>query len=74
MHVDLVPQPGIEPGPPALGIWSLSHRTIRRAPVDVLSNLRKLVPYLSFVLPTEVFPSVFVCPQLFMVVFAILVF
>ena len=26
---DLVPQPGIEPGPPALGVWSLTHWTTR---------------------------------------------
>ena len=26
---DLVPWPGIKPEPPALGVWSLSHRTIR---------------------------------------------
>ena len=29
---DLVPWPGIEPGPPALGVRSLSHWTIREAP------------------------------------------
>ena len=28
---DLVPWPGIEPGPPALGTWSLSHQTTREA-------------------------------------------
>lgn len=26
----LVPQPGIAPGPPALGTWSLSYRTTRK--------------------------------------------
>ena len=26
---DLVPSTGIEPGPPALGVWSLSHWTIK---------------------------------------------
>ena len=31
---DLVPQPGIEPGPPALGAWSLTHWTTR----EVLHN------------------------------------
>ena len=30
---DLVPWPGIEPGPPALGGWSLSHWTTRKVPV-----------------------------------------
>ena len=27
---DLVPQPGIEPWPPALGAWSLTHWTTRK--------------------------------------------
>ena len=26
---DLVPSPGIEPGPPAFGVWSPSHWTIK---------------------------------------------
>ena len=29
---DLVPWPGIEPGPPALGAWSLNHWTTREVP------------------------------------------
>ena len=29
---DLVPWPGIEPEPPALGAWSLSHWTTREVP------------------------------------------
>ena len=29
---DLVPRPGIEPGPPALGAWSLSPWTTREVP------------------------------------------
>ena len=29
---DLVPQPEIEPGPLALGAWSLSHWTTRKVP------------------------------------------
>ena len=29
---DLVPRPGIEPGPPALGAQSLSHWTTREVP------------------------------------------
>ena len=32
---DLVPRPGIKPGPPALGMWSLSHWTIREVPQGV---------------------------------------
>ena len=30
---DLVPRPRIEPGPPALGAWSLNHWTTREVPV-----------------------------------------
>ena len=30
---DLVPQPGMEPGPPDLGAWSLSHWTTREVPL-----------------------------------------
>ena len=29
---DLVPRPGIEPGYPAFGVWSVSHWTIRKVP------------------------------------------
>ena len=29
---DVVPQPGIEPGPAALGVWSVSHWTTREVP------------------------------------------
>ena len=29
---DLVPQPGLEPGPPALGAWSITHWTTREVP------------------------------------------
>ena len=29
---DLVPWPGIEPGPPALGAWSLNRWTTREVP------------------------------------------
>ena len=29
---NLVPRPRIERGPPALGVWSLSHWTTREAP------------------------------------------
>ena len=38
---DLVPWPGIEPGPPALGMWSLNHWTIRKVPKDRDSNLNQ---------------------------------
>ena len=30
----LVPQPGMEPGPPALGAWSLNHWTTREVPSE----------------------------------------
>ena len=32
----LVPQPGIEPGPPALGAWSLNHWSAREVPAEFL--------------------------------------
>ena len=35
---DLVPWPGMEPGPPALGVWSPSHWTTREVPVICLSH------------------------------------
>ena len=34
---DLVPQPGIEPRPRALGEWSLSHWTTREIPRCILA-------------------------------------
>ena len=33
---DLFPCPGIKPGPPALGVWSLSHWTTREVPLSIL--------------------------------------
>ena len=33
---DLVPQPGIEPRAPALGTWSLSHRTTREPKILIV--------------------------------------
>ena len=33
---DLVPRPGIELRPPALGVWSLSHRTTNRELPDCI--------------------------------------
>ena len=36
---DLVPQPGIKPGPPALGVWSLT----REVPGEILFELLAVV-------------------------------
>ena len=36
---DLIPQPGIEPRPPALGAWSLSRWTTREVPRKDLDRL-----------------------------------
>ena len=37
---DLVPWPGIEPGSPALGAWSLSHWTTRKVPLhDIFTRI-----------------------------------
>ena len=35
---DLVPRPGMEPGHPALGAWSLTHWATREVPVFVLNS------------------------------------
>ena len=37
----LVSRPGIEPGPPELGAWSLSHRTMRGVP-ELIFHFRSL--------------------------------
>ena len=37
---DLVPRSGIEPRPPALGAWSLSHWTTREVPLFYFFNLK----------------------------------
>ena len=34
----LVLRPGIEPGPPALGVWSLTHWTTRKVPHPLLDT------------------------------------
>ena len=39
---DLVPWPGIKPGPPALGAWSLTHWTSREAPEGVKPSISQL--------------------------------
>ena len=50
---DLVPWPKTEPGPPTLGIWSLSHWTTRKVQkshvliTDALALLVKVLPYLN---------------------------
>ena len=36
---DLIPQPGMELGPPALGVRSLSHWTTREVPLRLFKNL-----------------------------------
>ena len=42
---DLVPWPGIEPGPPALGAWSLSLWTTREVPTLKLFSGQSQLPY-----------------------------
>ena len=42
---DLVPWPGIEPGSPALGVWSLSHWITREVPACDNLNIRWLSKY-----------------------------
>ena len=43
---ELVPRPGIEPGPPALGVWNLTHWTTREVPCPQL--FLSLSPTLCF--------------------------
>ena len=50
---DLVPQPGIEPGPPALGAWSPIHCTTREVPIyrlfdDGHSDQCEVIPHCGF--------------------------
>ena len=40
---ELVPQPGIEPKPPALGVQSLSHWTTREVPCGLICGYIKLL-------------------------------
>ena len=51
---DLVPWPGIEPGSPALGTWSLSHWTTREVPGQFIFSwvwpTSLLAAYIQFVL------------------------
>ena len=49
MWGDLVPWPGIQPRPPALGLWSLSHRPSGK--VSMLLNLATL--FLTFYTPIQ---------------------
>ena len=37
---DLIPWPGIEPGPAALGVWSLSHWTAWEESHEALFDIR----------------------------------
>ena len=39
---NLVPQPGIKPGAPALGVWSLSHWATRKVPLFLLLDSKDL--------------------------------
>ena len=40
---DLVPQPGIKPGPPALGTWSLGHWATRDVPTIIFNDFITLL-------------------------------
>lgn len=45
---DLIPRPGLEPGPPALGAWSLIHWTTREVPRIPFSYLFQLPETAAF--------------------------
>ena len=54
---DLVPWPGIEPGPPVLGLWSLRHWTTREIPEPrCFDGLYLPSPCLPTSLSCKVFP------------------
>ena len=56
---DLVPQPGVEPVPPALGVWSLSHWTPREVLFLCFSSKSSLFwPWIS---PYS-FVFILICP------------
>ena len=51
---DLVPWLGIEPGPLAMGVWSLSHWIAREVPtIDTLSTHVEIGNFLAAVLPSS---------------------
>ena len=52
---DLVLPPGIDPGPPALGAWSLSHWTTREISALLLSSL--VVSYLLLITSSMFFTA-----------------
>ena len=65
---DLIPRPGIEPGPPALGAPSLSHWTIREVPeleswvFSSRLDLTNRISHLAF--PSKRAPGSFLCHSL----------
>ena len=42
---DIVPWPGIKPGPPALGAWSFSHWSMRDVPMEDLWGQSRILLY-----------------------------
>ena len=44
---DLVPWPGVEPRPPALGVWSLSHWTTRGSPCFSFLDPARIASFLT---------------------------
>ena len=54
---DLVPWPGIEPVPPALGAWVLGHCTTREVP-QIFNFLRVFLAVLGLCCCTQAFSSV----------------
>ena len=42
---DLVPRPGIKPGPLALGVWSLTHWTTREVPLISILKILLSLPF-----------------------------
>ena len=61
VSADLVPQPGIEPGPPALGVWSLYHWPARKVPRKVVHVYNFVNNRYCFLDTSQIFSSTRVC-------------
>ena len=53
----LIPWPGIELGPPALGSWSLSQWTTREVPKSAFINCQLCAPNCTFLMSLKLFPG-----------------
>ena len=70
---DLVPRPGIEPGPPALGVQSLTHWTTREVPECLIKLIYLFLAALGLCCCTQAFSSCGEQGLLFVVVSRLLI-